>query len=293
MRKRVLKPGDTHLMSPDEEYCRLIYEQQANETFDLSIEVYDVGGVTHKSNDRRLSAEAVIDRSEAVLGKGWETIFAQEYNDWAVYCKKRRRDNLGQRAVTPAKSPISRTSVLGGLAVCTALLAFGWIAGQLTTTRNQSASVADEGTSAVELDEGIDDVADAVAETEEEALPEPGLDEAESISGSDRPVEGGETDGAAALDTESTGSPETVPAIALQADSDPFERAVRVAQETVLDGRVANTREEWEAIAEQWQQAAGLMEDVPSGSDRYDVAQDRIERYENNREEALSEAEKF
>lgn len=293
MRKRVLKPGDTHLMSPDEEYCRLVYQRQPNNTFDVSVEVYDVDGVTHTSEHKRLSQEAIAEVLQDILGNDWETIFAQDYSDWAIYCRKRPRQFSVQRLTAAPKSPISRNAIVGAVAVCAALLVFGWLAGQISTSRNQPASLPDESTNAVEpedrADSGVSQSSDTAASSDAD----------EARADSDSETENARTDDASSdasavtIDTGEANASETVAAIALQSDTNPFERAVQIAQETVLEGRVANTQEEWEAIAERWQQAAELMGEVSAEDERYDIAQDRIESYENNRDAALSEAEKF
>ncbi len=68
--------------------------------------------------------------------------------------------------------------------------------------------------------------------------------------------------------------------------------AVRLAQQSVRDGEVAETQDEWKAIAVKWQEAADLMAAVPADDERYEIAQNRIDVYEANRDVALSEAEK-
>jgi hypothetical protein len=74
---------------------------------------------------------------------------------------------------------------------------------------------------------------------------------------------------------------------------DPFVLAVRIAQQSVEDGRSATTASEWLDLAVRWQRASDLMAEVQPEDDRYDVAQDRVQVYAANREMALQEAEKF
>lgn len=273
-------------MSPDEEYCRVVYERQFNNTIDLSLEVYDVGGVSHKSKHQRQTEEGVTEILQDIVGDGWETIFAQEYRDWAIYCKKRPRNGALHRSAAVTQPMMSRKAILGALGVCTALLIFGWIAGLIATSGNQPASVSSEDSATSAPATEGDGAAEPVADLEDEAEDSDLGDAAEGSAADDETA-------SVALDTESGSGAGTVTAIALQSSGDRFDQAVRIAQETVLEGRVANTQEEWETLAERWQQAADLMGDVPSEDARYDVAQDRSEQYENNHDAALSEADKF
>ncbi|MGB3201024.1 MAG: hypothetical protein WBA99_08975 [Nodosilinea sp.] len=74
---------------------------------------------------------------------------------------------------------------------------------------------------------------------------------------------------------------------------DPFVLAVRIAQQSVEDGKSASTAAEWLDLAVRWQRAADLMAEVPPEDDRYPVAQDRVQTYSANKAMALAEAEKF
>ncbi|MGD1712932.1 hypothetical protein [Dapis sp. BLCC M172] len=71
-----------------------------------------------------------------------------------------------------------------------------------------------------------------------------------------------------------------------------FTQAVRLAQKAVADGKIAQSQEEWVAIAKTWQQAAELMTSVSPSYSRYDVAVNRAELYQKNSEIAKKEAEK-
>ncbi len=72
-----------------------------------------------------------------------------------------------------------------------------------------------------------------------------------------------------------------------------FTQAVRLAQKAVADGKIAQSQEEWVAIAKTWQQAAELMASVSPSYSRYDVAVNRAELYQKNSEIAKKEAEKI
>ncbi|MGD1809752.1 hypothetical protein ACP6PL_30605 [Dapis sp. BLCC M126] len=71
-----------------------------------------------------------------------------------------------------------------------------------------------------------------------------------------------------------------------------FTQAVRLAQKAVADGKVAQSQEEWLAIAKTWQQAAELMASVAPSYLQYDVAVNRAKLYQKNSEIAKKEAEK-
>ncbi|MGF1571119.1 MAG: hypothetical protein ACFCVD_24085 [Nodosilinea sp.] len=81
------------------------------------------------------------------------------------------------------------------------------------------------------------------------------------------------------------------PEPAVPPDQDPFVLAVRIAQQSVDDGKSATTPAQWLDLAVRWQRAADLMAEVPPDDDRYPVAQDRMVVYGNNKALALKEAE--
>lgn len=72
-----------------------------------------------------------------------------------------------------------------------------------------------------------------------------------------------------------------------------FKEAVRLAQSASDAGKVAQTREDWLAIAERWQKAADLMASIPPEYERYDVATDRAFAYQQNSYAAQGEADKY
>ncbi|MGK7920451.1 MAG: hypothetical protein AB4080_10655 [Trichodesmium sp.] len=71
-----------------------------------------------------------------------------------------------------------------------------------------------------------------------------------------------------------------------------FTQAVRLAQKAVADGKIAQSQEEWVAIAKTWQQAAELMASVAPSYSKYDVAVNRTELYQKYSNVAKKEAEK-
>jgi len=74
-------------------------------------------------------------------------------------------------------------------------------------------------------------------------------------------------------------------------EQDPFVMAVRLAQQSVEDGKTAATASEWLDLALRWQRASDLMAEVPADDERYAIAQDRIEAYAQNKMMALQQAE--
>ncbi|UZQ53037.1 hypothetical protein OOK60_10945 [Trichothermofontia sichuanensis B231] len=87
-----------------------------------------------------------------------------------------------------------------------------------------------------------------------------------------------------------TAAAPTVSAIA--ANADPFAEAVRLAEQATAAGKTAQLPAQWLELAARWQQASDLMATVPSQDPRYAVAQDRTQRYRQNSELALQEAQR-
>ena len=72
---------------------------------------------------------------------------------------------------------------------------------------------------------------------------------------------------------------------------DAFAEAVRIAGQAAEDGLTASTRAEWLTLAARWQRASELMSEIPTGSNRYEVAADRVDTYKANSQTALQKAE--
>ena len=87
--------------------------------------------------------------------------------------------------------------------------------------------------------------------------------------------------------------PEESPTPAVPPDQDPFVLAVRIAQQSVEDGKTAETAAEWLDLAVRWQRASDLMSEVSPEDERYSIAQDRMETYAQNKALALQEAERI
>lgn len=72
---------------------------------------------------------------------------------------------------------------------------------------------------------------------------------------------------------------------------DPFAQAVRLAEQSVEDGKVAQTPDEWMDLATRWQRASDLMGAIPADDERYAIAQDRTTLYKQNSLDSLKQAD--
>jgi hypothetical protein len=71
---------------------------------------------------------------------------------------------------------------------------------------------------------------------------------------------------------------------------DPFNQAVRLANQATTGGQRAIAYEDWLNLANRWQQAAALMAMVTADHPRYTEAQARVLSYRQNSEAALARA---
>lgn len=72
---------------------------------------------------------------------------------------------------------------------------------------------------------------------------------------------------------------------------DPFAQAVRLAEQSVEDGKLAQTPDEWMDLATRWQRASDLMGEIPADDERYAIAQDRTTVYKQNSLDSLKQAD--
>ncbi|MEM9217919.1 MAG: hypothetical protein AAGD25_26710 [Cyanobacteria bacterium P01_F01_bin.150] len=77
----------------------------------------------------------------------------------------------------------------------------------------------------------------------------------------------------------------------LVATPDSFKQAVRLAEQSVEDGKLAQTPDEWMELATRWQRASDLMGSISVDDDRYAIAQDRTAVYRQNSLDSLKQAE--
>lgn len=83
-----------------------------------------------------------------------------------------------------------------------------------------------------------------------------------------------------------TPSPSAQPAT----PEDAFAQAVRLAEDSARLGQSAETPADWLDLAARWRRASDLMEQVPSTSKNFQVAQDRVQLYRQNSEVATQKA---
>ncbi|RQH14370.1 hypothetical protein [Okeania hirsuta] len=72
--------------------------------------------------------------------------------------------------------------------------------------------------------------------------------------------------------------------------SDPFIEGINLATKAAELDQIANTQTQWNEVAITWHQALVLMKEVPESHTKYEVAQNRIDLYRNNREIAKKKA---
>ena len=70
-------------------------------------------------------------------------------------------------------------------------------------------------------------------------------------------------------------------------------QAVRLAEQAATDGQAATTAAAWLDLAARWQRASDLMGEVEADDPRYPTAQDRVETYRQNSEQALVRSEQI
>lgn len=123
-------------------------------------------------------------------------------------------------------------------------------------------------------------------ETEPEVSPTPEATAVDPTPSPDTPVDTPATETTEPTPPEVTSPPETAPA----AVADPWLEAVRAGTAAAEQAQTAQSRAEWEAVAQEWQRAVDLMKKVPETSPNYQPAQERVISYENNRQIALQRA---
>ncbi len=73
----------------------------------------------------------------------------------------------------------------------------------------------------------------------------------------------------------------------------PFRDAVNAATQASQLTQTASTKEEWQAVADGWQQAMTLMQQVPASDPNYAIAQDRAVGYQPNLAYAQQKVQQF
>jgi len=88
----------------------------------------------------------------------------------------------------------------------------------------------------------------------------------------------------AASTPSSTASPASLP------QSDPFREAVNKAMSAATTAQTAKSKDEWNLVASQWQEAIALMQAVPSSHPKFTVAQEKAVEYQSKLEYAQKNA---
>jgi len=81
----------------------------------------------------------------------------------------------------------------------------------------------------------------------------------------------------------------TAPVVAEPVVSAAYEEAMAKATATTAEIAVAETSEDWEQIADQWQAALSSLDDIPLSSSDHRQAQEKIAEYQRNYDYAISQ----
>jgi hypothetical protein len=73
--------------------------------------------------------------------------------------------------------------------------------------------------------------------------------------------------------------------------ADPWREAVNTAINAANLAQSAQTRAEWNTVANEWGRAAELMQQVPQESENYSTAQEKVVEYSNNQQIALQRSQ--
>jgi hypothetical protein len=91
-----------------------------------------------------------------------------------------------------------------------------------------------------------------------------------------------------------TPSPSLTPSPSVKLSSkEAFAKGVELAEAASAEGKKANSREQWLAISEKWDQASKSMDSVSPDFPRYEIARDRAQLYYQYSQDALREADKY
>jgi len=85
------------------------------------------------------------------------------------------------------------------------------------------------------------------------------------------------TPGATPASPGAAAAPQAAPPVNSQT---PFRDGVNAAMSAAEAVQTAQTPEQWQAVAQQWQQAIALMQAVPQGDPNYATAQQKVTEYQ-------------
>jgi hypothetical protein len=99
-------------------------------------------------------------------------------------------------------------------------------------------------------------------------------------------------DGGTTPPTEPT-APPTQPPVTPPVSANPFRDAVNAATQASQLAQAATTKEDWQAVADAWENAITLMQQVPESDPNYATAQDRAQSYQPNLTYAQQNVQRF
>lgn len=76
-----------------------------------------------------------------------------------------------------------------------------------------------------------------------------------------------------------------------EAATNPFSEAVNAAMDASQQAQTAQTPDEWQAVADLWQEAVENMQAVPQDNPQYDLAQQKAQEYQRNLQYAQQQAQ--
>lgn len=213
-----------------------------------------------------------------------------------------RADEPLIKDITEPTSTSLSTKIISGVGLLALLLGAIWlfredlgIGGPATTVAEQPASSQTETGDGLAIEEANSNSADRTANTTPSNPPGSSASNPPTATTNRPPGDNTPVPGSTENPAEQTNQPPTPDNFGNGGNSgsaeDAFAEAVRIAGRAAEEGLTASTRAEWLALAARWQRASELMGEIPKGSNRYEVAADRVETYKANSQTALQKAE--
>lgn len=325
---RTIQFGDRRTLEPQMDYCRLDYNfnWDAADTLDLTIQIFDPHQTILYKRFCNLTAAQADALIQTYLGSDWNNVLIQQFRDWAVCYLQRSKSTYhseisrspasAQSAVSlprdarsqKSQSSAARRSVRRQQLYRKSLrLPKSWQAAKAVGTRMVAAGLA---IGAIALAaKSVHQVAyhlplrinhplltqDDNQAHDSHKLPQAGSKRwfwqwvSDSEEAQDLSEEGADLASKASQRSAMASSSQR-PIIRVESSSHhPFEQAVALAEQAVLEGRIADSARAWKNLAQQWHEAAQLMEQVPDSDPRYELAQNRADLYSDHREQSLVE----
>ena len=252
-------PSDRHSLTQGIEYCRVDYQKNldADQTLNLRIQIFGRSRTHVQRSWEQVTEHAIVPTITDCLGRGWQLITAQQFSEWSVayYQRPQRSQDSHHNHTLKTKNPT--LSVINTLSqTASAWATAGFIVGSVITLGNTVFGNRLDTSAKTHLTQSLAEA---------------------------------DTTMVKALSTVMHGhfvqAPERLP--------DAFTQAIEVAEQAVLDGRIAESEQEWRDLARRWWEASQLMAEIPSTDTRYAIAQDRIAFYQQNSAEALLETAQY